>query len=300
VEFPRLLLLPSNGLDLAVWEWPGEPPPLLFAHATGFHGRCWDQIALRFPGQHRLAVEFRGHGRSSKPDPPYDWQDFAADLAAVAEALNVRDSIGIGHSMGGHSVVAAAIRRPETFAGLVLIDPTIFPVERYGGKPFDASFILRRRNVFASPDEMWGRFRDRPPFVRWHPAVLRDYCQFGVLPSNGHFVLACPPPIEASIYAHSMDAVANLYPAIPSIEQAVLVMRGGVAARPGVFDLNASPTAPELAVRFRHGRDLLLADRNHYIPMEAPELIAEWITRYLPYNSRSRSSSAAPASDTAQ
>jgi lipase len=275
-------MVPANGLDLAVWEWPGAGPPLLFAHATGFHGRCWDQIARRFPGRRRLAVDFRGHGRSGKPDPPYPWQLFAADLTALAEILEVRDAVGVGHSMGGHTVVAAAIRRPAIFSALVLIDPTIFPLARYGTAPFDASFILRRRAVFASPEEMWERFRERPPFVRWQAVVLRDYCQFGLLPEDGHFVLACPPRIEASIYAHSTDAESNLYPGIPALAQPALVMRAGVAARPNVFDLNASPTAPDLAARFTNGRDLLLAEYNHYIPMEAPELVADWIERYLP------------------
>ncbi len=274
-------MVPANGLDLAVWEWPGAGPPLLFAHATGFHGRCWDQIARRFPSRRRLAVDFRGHGRSSKPDPPYPWQPFAADLTAIAEILDVRDAVGVGHSMGGHSVVAAAIQRPATFSSLVLIDPTIFPLARYGRAPLDASFILRRRAVFASPEEMWERFHKRPPFVRWQAAVLRDYCQFALLPSDGHFVLACPPRVEASIYAHSTAAESNLYPGIPSLAQPALVMRAGVVPRPGVFDLDASPTAPDLATRFPNGRDLPLAGHNHYIPMEAPELVAEWIGRYL-------------------
>jgi lipase len=274
-------MVPVNGLDLAIWEWPGKGRPLLFAHATGFHGRCWDQIARRFPGNRRLAVDFRGHGRSSKPDPPYQWQAFASDLKAIAEALDLRDAIGVGHSMGGHSVVGAATQRPATFGALVLIDPTIWPIEWYGSQPFDASFILRRRSVFASPDEMWERFRDRPPFVRWEPAVVRDYCQYALLPSDGRFVLACPPQIEASIYAHSTEAESNLYAGIPTLHQPVLVMRAGTRAQRGIFDLNASPTAPDLAAQFRHGRDLLLSDHNHFIPMEATELVADWISQYL-------------------
>jgi hypothetical protein len=54
-----------------------------------------------------------------------------------------------------------------------------------------------------------------------------------------------------------------------------------VVGQPGVFDLNASPTEPSLAALFPNGRDLLLAEHNHYIPMEVPELVAEWIGRYL-------------------
>ena len=269
-----------------MWEWPGDDPPLLFAHATGFHGRCWDQIARRFPGRRRLAPDFRGHGRSSKPDPPYPWRGFADDLTAIAHACNVRSAVGIGHSMGGHSVVAAALQNPSTFTSLVLIDPTIMPAARYGRPPMDASFILRRRAVFASPDEMWERFHDRPPFASWQPEVLRDYCRFAVLPSDGHFVLACPPPVEASIYAHSTANESNLHPGIRSLSAPVLVARAGIAARPGILDLNASPTAPDLAACFPNGRDLLLPGRNHYIPMESPGLVADWIAGGLQPGSR--------------
>ena len=106
-------MLPSDGLDLAVWEWPGRDPALLFVHATGFHGRCWDRIARAFPGRRRLAIDLRGHGLSSKPDPPYPWRRFADDLTAAASALEVRDAIAIGHSMGGHTAVAGAIRTPR-------------------------------------------------------------------------------------------------------------------------------------------------------------------------------------------
>ena len=281
VEAPRLVMVQSGGLELAVWEWPGEDPPLLFAHATGFHGRCWGEIARRFPMHRRLAIEFHGHGRSSKPAPPYFWPSFAADLTAISEALGIRDAIGIGHSMGGHSIVEAAVLRPATFRTLVLIDPTIWPAERYGSAPFDASFIRRRKAIFTSPEEMWHRFHARLPFTRWNPRSLRDYCQFALLPSDGHFVLACPPEIEASIYEHSMHATSNLYTGIPAVTRPVLVMRCGVPYRPGVFNLNASPTAPDLAAHFRNGRDLLLSDHNHYIPMEAPELVADWIARYV-------------------
>ena len=53
---------------------------------------------------------------------------------------------------------------------------------------------------------MFERFKDRLPFARWRPEILRDYCDYGVLPRDGQFVLACPPAVEASIYENSKDA----------------------------------------------------------------------------------------------
>src|SRR5215216_1345039 len=97
-----------NGVELALFEWPGAGPPLLFAHAAGFHARCWDQVIGRLPGRHCYAVDLRGHGRSSKPPPPYDWRRFGEDVAALARALGLAGALGVGHSTGGHAVTLAA------------------------------------------------------------------------------------------------------------------------------------------------------------------------------------------------
>jgi len=273
-EDPRLIYVHGDGLRLAVWEWPGAEPPLLFAHATGYHGRLWDAIARMFPERRCLALEFRGHGRSDKPAPPYRWPSFGADILAVAQALRLGGATGVGHSMGGHSLVWAAAADPALFGALLLIDPVILPPERYGEPPPDASFILRRRASWNSPEEMIARFASRPPFAAWHPDVLRDYCRFGLLPEGPGYTLACPPQAEASIYAGSNAPEADLYPAIPGIRCPVTVLRADAKGAPGVFDLSASPTWPHLASRFSSGRDRLLTGRNHYIPMESPEFVA--------------------------
>ena len=267
-------MLRVNGLDLAVWEWPGEGPPLLFSHATGFHGRCWDAVIRRLAGRRAIAVELRGHGRSEKPEPPYCWLDFGADVAEIARLLELRDTIGVGHSMGGHSMVVAAALRPEAFASLLLVDPVIFPPVFYR-QPLnrDASYIAKRRNDWASAAEMFERYRDRPPFALWDPEVLRDYCEFGVLPKGDRWVLACPPSIEAEIYASSSAPGSDPYELLAGIEQPVTVMRAGVPWSLEKFDLGASPCAPDLASRFKRGRDVFLEGRNHYFPMETPELV---------------------------
>lgn len=275
---PSLDFVSVDGLRIAVWQWAGADPPLVFAHATGFHARCWDQVIREFPGRRVIAPDLRGHGRSEKPEPPYHWQWFSRDVAGVMEQLGVRDAIGIGHSMGGHSIVEAAAMRPGTFAALVLVDPTIFE-QAYYGQPrrHDAAFILRRRNQWKSWEEMYERFRGRPPFAQWKPEVLRDYCEYGVLPQGGEFVLACPPAVEASIYAASNEAEADLYPLLASIPQPVTVLRADRPWSLDSFDVASSPTAPGLAARFPDGRDVVLAGRNHYIPMETPEVVAREI-----------------------
>lgn len=277
---PSLHFAPSNQLKLAVWEWPGGPPALLFAHATGFHGRCWDHIVRRFPGRRALALEFRGHGRSSIPTPPIPWPEFAQDVLAVARHFGLHDAIGIGHSMGGHSLVSAAILDPAIFSALVLVDPVIFPPEYYHAPAPDASYIARRRNRWASSAEMFDRFRARPPFSSWQPDALRNYCDYALLPDGDSFVLACPPAVEAAIYGRCNAPDNDLYAGMPGVTQPVTILRAGTTPTTATLDLNASPTGPDLAASFPHGRDIFLPDHNHYIPMEAPELVAAEIARF--------------------
>jgi lipase len=274
---PELKTIRSEDQELAVWEWAGEGPLILFAHATGFHGRCWDRIIAEFPGRHCLAVDARGHGRSSKPEPPCHWRAFGRDLAAVAEHWNIRGAIGVGHSMGGHITTQVAALRPETYRALLLVDPTIFPLEYYGTPAPDAHFTMRRRNIWNSPEEMFERFRDRAPFANWRPEILHDYCEYGLLPRNGEYVLACPPAVEASIYLNSKEPGSNIYPEVATVQHPVVVMRAGKTRMQDVFDLSASPTAPDLASRFAHGREIVLRDASHFIAMESPEKVVEAI-----------------------
>jgi pimeloyl-ACP methyl ester carboxylesterase len=276
---PELKFVGERGEELAVWEWPGEDPPFLLAHATGFHGRCWDHIIRMFPERHCLALDARGHGRSSQAELPYHWRIFGRDMATVAEQLDVRDALGIGHSSGGHTTVQAAALRPRTYRALLLVDPTIWAPEYYDTEPLDASFTLRRRNSWASPDEMYERFKARRPFLRWRPEILRDYCNYGLLPRDGEFVLACPPAVEASIYVNAKEPAANIYAEVAQIQHPAVVMRAGRVRQPGVFDLAASPTAPDLASRFAHGREIVLPDASHFIAMEEPEMVADEIRR---------------------
>jgi pimeloyl-ACP methyl ester carboxylesterase len=274
---PELTVHSANGLNLATWHWPGADPPLVFAHATGFHGRVWDHIVRLLPTRRALAIEARGHGRSDKPAPPYRWPAFGADLAALAESLDLRDAIGIGHSMGGYAIALAASLRPGTFRALLLVDPTIFPPSQYGKSPPDAAFTLRRRNIWKSPAEMTERFRERPPFANWKPDILRDYCDHALLPRGGALVLACPPEVEASIYERSNAPDADMHGDLVRIAQPAVVLRADVPRVPGVFNLGASPTDPELASLLPRGRDVVLAGHSHFIPMEYPERVVQEI-----------------------
>ncbi len=72
-----------------------------------------------------IAYDARGHGRSSPAADPraYDVRELGADLEAVMDALAVERAVLAGASMGAHTLLWLALRRPERVAGLVVITP---------------------------------------------------------------------------------------------------------------------------------------------------------------------------------
>ena len=277
-----------RGIEMAYVEWgSATAPTVLLAHATGFHGRCWDAVVRELGGGVRvIAPDLRGHGRTTKRGP-YEWGEFGADVAAFVEALDLTDLVAAGHSMGGHSIVQAAGRHPERFRKLLLVDPVIMDPDRYAEtmRRFAAGTaeehpVARRRNTWASVEEMVERFADRHPFRLWRPDVLLDYCQHGLNPDGDGFVLACPPLVEASIYMGS--AGRDIGDVIATLPHPTVVMRAHQREeRDGPMDFAQSPTWPGLAAALPNGRDVYLPELTHFIPMQRPDLVAEHIRALL-------------------
>ncbi len=295
---PQEKRIKLDGVTLTYFEW-GQPgnEVFLFNHATGFHARCWDRVILKLQELqavcnrpfHAIAVDQRGHGRSDKK-PPYTWGQYGQDLIAFIQALDLRNIVGVGHSMGGHVQVQAAAGLPERFHNLVLLDPVIFDptlyreiherMENVAPEDFPTA---RRKNHWSSWQEMVKRFRNREPFSLWQLEVLEDYCRYGLLPApegdpKGNFVLACPPLVEASIYTGNVEF--DIYPLLDKLHLPVLVVRAEQresASNRGA-DFSKSPTWNKLAAALEKGTDLYLPELSHLIPMQAPERVAKWVS----------------------
>jgi pimeloyl-ACP methyl ester carboxylesterase len=267
---------------LAVWERPGFGSPILFTHATGFHGRLWDRIIEDLPDRHCFAIDSRGHGQSGTNFDSYSWRRFGEDTAMVARELGLRGAIGVGHSLGGHAMVLAAALEPAAFSSLLLVDPVIQSPDRYNSAPTDVSFIRRRRARWKSVREMYERFSVKPPFSAWKQDILRDYCEFGLLPDGDEFRLACLPEIEASIYLGWNLPEADISKELAVIQQSTIVLRSGKLMTADNFDLSGSATDPRLASRMPNARDVYLEGYSHFIPMEYPGLIVDKVRLMTP------------------
>ena len=95
----------QDGVRLYYKDW-GTGQPLFFHHGWPLSADDWDiQMMVFVREDYRvIAYDRRGHGRSSHTDTGNDMDTYAADVAAVCEALDLRDAIHIGHSTGGGEV----------------------------------------------------------------------------------------------------------------------------------------------------------------------------------------------------
>ena len=274
--------------ELCYFEWTADGDSLvLLLHATGFHARCWDKTVAELPESHRvIAVDLRGHGRSSKTGP-FGWIDIGNDVVEFIDALDLSNIVVAGHSMGGHCALYASGLRSERFKALVLVDPVVLAPEQYADQT-DNSFALesgqhpiaRRRDTWHSPEEMFENFKERHPFILWQQNILRDYCQFGLLRTREGYTLACPPKIEAQIYMGT--GKRDLKDLLTKVTCPTVVMRAKQRIGPRqTMDFSNSPTWPGLAEALPSARDIYLPELSHFIPMQRPDLVAAEIRNQL-------------------
>jgi pimeloyl-ACP methyl ester carboxylesterase len=213
----------GDGTELFVAECgPESGPPVLLLHGWGASMYLFaaQLTALGAAGSRAIAIDLRGHGRSSKPSGPgrYATASFLDDVVKVMDALAVARSAMVGQSMGGAIAIELALRFPERVAALALINPigverTILPVVgRLFAWPMatTASPVLVRRwmigrilrhLVYADPkrltardvDEYWAPSSD----PGWGTALYATLREFAWEPYGGSRLAALAVPTIA-------------------------------------------------------------------------------------------------------
>lgn len=282
----RLIELPGRGGAMGALDFgdPNRPVDVVFSHANGFNARTYRSILEPLALRHRvLALDLRGHGRSTLPTHAVEgstWRDIAEDLLALLEALDARDVVLAGHSMGGTASLLATHISPGRIRALVLFEPVIFSreaAEQARKGPINsplADGARRRRTTFASRQEALETYRGRGAFKSLEDEQLEDYVAdaFRERPDGG-VELPCSPEWEVSNFvSHGHDSwSALLAPGAP-----VRILR----AEHGSTCASLAAAETELSAAGRISMDQVKG-ATHLLPMEHPEVVRLELDRAL-------------------
>jgi non-heme chloroperoxidase len=141
----------KDGTEIFYKDWGArDAQPIVFHHGWPLSADDWDNQMLFFLGKgfRVIAHDRRGHGRSTQTSSGHEMDTYAADVAALAEALDLKNAFHVGHSTGGGEVVHYVARAKPGRVGKAVIVGAVPPVmvksdKNPGGLPIDVFDGLR-------------------------------------------------------------------------------------------------------------------------------------------------------------
>ena len=150
----------DDGAKIFYKDW-GMGRPVVFSHGWPLNADAWDPqlLFMASNGFRAVAHDRRGHGRSSQEWNGNDMDTYADDLAAVIEALDLRDIVLVGHSTGGGEVVRYVGRHGSARVSKVLLVGAVPPLmlkteSNPGGTPIE-QFDGLRASVLADRSQFY-------------------------------------------------------------------------------------------------------------------------------------------------
>lgn len=185
----------ADGVQIFYRDWgPKDAQPIVFHHGWPLSSDDWDNQMLFFlsHGFRVVAHDRRGHGRSAQVSDGHDMDHYAADAAAVAQHLNLRNAVHIGHSTGGGEAARYVARHGQSqgrVAKLIMIGAVPPIMVRTacnpGGLPVSV-FDGLRAGLAASRTQLYRDFASGPfygfnrPGVEMNQAVVDNWWRQGM------------------------------------------------------------------------------------------------------------------------
>lgn len=271
------------GVNLSYLDSGGEKTPLHFYHANGF------PVSVYIPFMDKLADDYRvmglsQRGQDSQTEGNVTWLGAGLDLIDFLDSKNLKEIIGVGHSIGAVATMMAACLRPDLFKKLILIDPVMLPYKYIAAMAFirligkKELFVLAKRararkNLWTSRTEAYEYFKGKKLFKNFEDEYIRSYVTYGLKEAEkGGVELVCPPDAEAKIFEnYPLDAW--LWP--NKITTKTLIIRGEHS------DVLFDGTIKRFCRKSKFASPYTVKGAGHLIPMEKPDEIIGLINKFV-------------------
>ncbi len=216
-----------------------KTPTLLFAHANGYPPDCYTPFFKQLADYRIFAMRQRPLWDDADPREIDDWQPLSDDLLRFMDEQKMDRTIAIGHSMGGIAILRAALREPERFSRVILLDPVLFPPNFIRFYKIIHALELahklhplvpaaqRRRRFFKNREIIFRGYRKKNIFRYFSDEALEAYINGITCPAgDGTFQLCYPAGWEVQIYVSGVWRDMELWRALPDLTPPLLIIRG--------------------------------------------------------------------------
>jgi len=262
--------------------------PLHFLHANGYPPECYQPLLDLLGTQYAVsAMKLRPLWDDAKIEDIKNWQPFSDDLLRFLSTGGLAPAIGVGHSIGGIVTLRAALRDPDKFRALILLDPVLFMPSRLiawniarvtglGDKmhPLIAG-AKKRRRTFDNLESIFRGYRSRNIFRYMSDENLRIYIA-GITKQkpDGGYELVFSPEWESHIYLTGLQDF-DIWRDLPKLKVPTLIIRG-------VETDTFLPKAANLVKQKQPKVKIETLERStHILPLEHPQEVFEIMRKFL-------------------
>lgn len=262
----------SNGIEL-YYEIHGSGPTLVLIAGLGYGCWYWGKIAAELKDDFQVVIfDNRGAGQSSQPDGPYSVPMLAADTAGLLDALDLKESIILGHSLGGFIAQELVVSRPDLVGKLILASTN------HGGMkviPITPEALAVMMDREGDPVELVKRGIDiacAPGFMEKNPLVVQELVEYRF--TN---------PVPAAQYQAQVAAGAGTAAYTDDqVDQRLGAVKVPTLILSGEFDRVVPPgNADLMAGKIPDSKVVIIPNTGHMFPIEDPQTAAREIKDFL-------------------
>ncbi len=255
-----------------------------FAHANGFPPKVYQHFLQPFSNEYQIiASKFRPLWGNQSPSSLKHWDDFADDLIRFLDEQGLKNIIGMGHSLGGTVSMIAAMKRPDLFSKLILLDPVVF-----GGGLFElvsylpnalkrriipvAKISNKRRDQWDSKEQVYELWRIKRVFKKLSNTVLKNLIEHAITPmDNGKVGLTYSREWETQVYV----TAPMLFKHLKKVKTPMIIIKGAQTdvITPKIWEAWKKIHPSNHFINFQ--------DAGHLVPFEHPEELAKEILKRL-------------------
>jgi pimeloyl-ACP methyl ester carboxylesterase len=235
-----------------------DAPALVFLHPVNLTGQCWIDVAERMRDFFCVLIDSRGHGESHM-NGPFGIDNYAADVLAVVEALELRAIHLVGASLGGSIACAVAAAIPDAVRSLAALGASLEPAD-----PDSLAALAEWRAAGVTAD-LFDDFLQQEVRHGLLPHIAAEARRQVGLDARGSDLIK-------DITWHAFAEDARRY--AKSIHCPALILTGE-------HDDSCPPAAGERMAAALSAPFEILPGLGHLPMMQAPALVADRLTRFI-------------------